>query len=325
MKVCLSRVGLLLCAVLALTAGASAQDSYPTRPITFIVPLQAGTASDLVARVVADRVSRSIGQPIVIENVVGGGGGIGARRVAVADRAGYTIGAFNNGVPAILPHMGGNLGFDPLKDVEPVTLLAGFPSVLIVNKDLPVKNLQDLIAYAKKNPGKLNYASVGAGSPQHLAMEQLAAEAGIEMAHVPYRGGAQATQAISVGEVNAFWIALSVAKPFIDAGTVRAIAIGERKRIAALPDVPTVRESGLSDYEYSPWLGLYVTAGTPKPIVERLYKEFTAALNDPDVRERIAKSGLEVRMSTGAELLALSQEESKQMAKLIPRLNLAKP
>jgi tripartite-type tricarboxylate transporter receptor subunit TctC len=278
-----------------------------------------------VARVVADRVSRSFGQTIVIENVVGGGGGIGARRVATADRNGYVIGAFNNGVAAILPHMFTNLGFDPLKDVEPVTLLAGFPSVLIVNKDLPVKNLQDLIAYAKKEPGKLNYASVGVGSPQHLAMEQLAAEAGIKMTHVPYRGGAQATQAISVGEANVFWIALSVAKPFIEAGTVRAIAVGERKRVAALPNVQTVREGGLPDYEYSPWLGLYVTAGTPKPVVERLHKEFTAALSDPEVRDRIAKSGLEPRTSTGAELLALSLAENKLMAKLVPQLNLAKP
>ncbi len=164
----------------------------PARPITLIVPLQAGTASDLVARILSDKVGAKIGQPIVVENAPGAGGATGSLRVARAAPDGYTIGALNNGIHTVLPHIVAKLPFEPFKDFEPVTQLARFPSVLIVNKDLPAQTLKDFIALAKKDPGKLNHASVGPGSPQHLAMEQLKADAGIDMTHVPYRGGAQA-------------------------------------------------------------------------------------------------------------------------------------
>jgi tripartite-type tricarboxylate transporter receptor subunit TctC len=303
-----------------MAASAASQTTYPTRVVTLIVPLQAGTASDLVGRVLAEKVGGKLGKQIVVENITGGGGGVGAQRVAKSEPDGYTLGAFNNGVHTILPHMSTRLQFEPTRDFAPITLLAGFPSVLIVNRDLPATSLKDLIALAKQSPGKLNYASVGVGSPQHIAMEQLKADAGIDMTHVPYRGGAQATQAISTGEVNAFWIATSVALPFIQAGAVRAIAVGERERTKTLPDVPTVAESGLPEYEYSPVLALFAPTGTPSDILSLLHREFTDALRQPDVIKRLQAAGLEPRTSSPAELQKWLQTESVRMAPVVKRV-----
>jgi tripartite-type tricarboxylate transporter receptor subunit TctC len=303
----------------ALSRIASAQ-AYPAHPVTIVVPLQAGTASDLVIRVLVDKMSPRIGQPIIVDNVAGGGGGLGAQRVAKAPPNGYVLGAFNNGVHTILPYLGTRLGFDPFKDFVPITLLVGIPSVLIVNSVLPVRSLSELIALAKQSPGKLNYASVGPGSPQHLAMEQLKEAAGIDLTHVPYRGGGQATLAIAQNEVNAFWIATSVALPFIQAGTVRALAVGETHRIPTLPDVPTAAEAGLPGYAYAPWLALFAPAGTPVSVVDFLRRQFTDALSEPDVRERLAAQGLEGRTSTGEQLATLIADEARRMEPFAKRI-----
>lgn len=308
---------------LTLTGAAVAQSTYPNRAVTVVVPLQAGTASDLVARVVADRFSARTGKQMVIENITGGGGGTGAIRVARADADGYVLGAFNNGIHSILPHMGNKLAFEPFGDFVPVTLLARFPSVLIVNKDLQVNSLRDLITLAKKDPGKLNYASVGVGSPQHLAMEQLKADAGIDLLHVPYRGGAQATQAVATGEVNVFWIATSVALPFIQAGTVKAIAVGELKRTKTLPDVPTVDESGIKGYEYSPILALFAPKGTPAAAIDYLRREITTTLKDNETVSRLEAAGLLVQIATPQEVEQMLKAESERMAPLIRKLGVA--
>ena len=306
------------------TTPALAQANYPVRSITLVVPLQAGTASDLVARILSEKVGAKIGQPIVVENVPGAGGATGSLRVARAAPDGYTIGALNNGIHTVLPHVIAKLPFEPFKDFEPITQLARFPSVLIVNKDLPVQTVKELIALAKKDPGKLNYASVGPGSPQHLAMEQLKSDAGIEMTHVPYRGGAQATQAIAAGEVNAFWIATSVALPFIEAGTVRVLAVGDKSRTTTLPNVPTVDEAAIPGYEYSASLALFAPAGTPKQVLDLLRREFTAALNDPDTMAKLRKAGLEGRSSTSEELLAWLKAETARVQNLVERVGLQK-
>jgi tripartite-type tricarboxylate transporter receptor subunit TctC len=318
------RLALTACAavIAATLSPAFAQSDFPNRPITLMVPLQVATASDLVARVLAQNFGERTGKTMIVENVVGGGGGIGAQRVARARPDGYTLGAFNNGVHTILPATGMKLGFEPFDDFVPVTLLARFPSVLIVNTALPVNTLQDLIALAKKEPGKLSYASVGVGSPQHLAMEQLKADAGIDLLHIPYRGGAQATQAISTGEVNAFWIATSVALPFLQAKTVRALAVGERTRTKALPDVPTVDEAGVKGYEYSPTLALFAPKGTPPEVVAYLAREFTTSLSDPEVIKRLEAAGLEPQASSGAELQASLAAEAKRMAPLVKKLGI---
>jgi tripartite-type tricarboxylate transporter receptor subunit TctC len=308
-------------AVSSLSRFAYAQN-YPARPITIIVPLQAGTASDLVVRVLCEKVGSKLARQFVVENVVGAGGMIGAQRVAKSEPNGYMLGAFNNAIHAILPFANPTLPFDPMKDFVPITMLAILPSVLIVNPRLPAKTFQEFIALAKSSPGRLTYASVAPGSPQHLAMEQLKADAKIDLIHVPYRGGAQATLAIASDEVNAFWIATSVALPFIQEGKVRALAVGGRAREATLPGVPTLAEAGVPDYEYLPWLGLFARTGTPSPVLDLLRKEFGDALASPDVRERLASQGLEPRTSSPDELLALITEERARTAPLIRKLGL---
>jgi tripartite-type tricarboxylate transporter receptor subunit TctC len=309
--------GLLTAAV----ASSPAQSNFPNRPIVMVVPLQAGTASDLVARIIAQDFSERTGKTMLIENVLGGGGGIGAARVARSTPDGYTIGAFNSGIHTILPYTGMKLGFEPFEDLIPVTVMARFPSVLIVNNDLPVKNVAELIALAKKDPGKLNYASVGVGSPQHVAMEQLKSDAGIDMLHVPYRGGAAATQAIATGEVNVFWIAVSVAQPFIEAKTVRAIAVGDDVRTKIFPDVPTVAET-IKGYDYMPIFALFAPKGTPPDVVAYLYKEITTSLKQPAVLARMEAAGLEARTSTGAELNSALEKEAKRLGPIVKKLGI---
>lgn len=320
LKVCV-RLALCAVALVAAIVPSTAQSNYPNRPITLIVPLQAGTASDLVARVLAQDIADRTGKTILIENIIGGGGGIGAARVARSAPDGYTLGAFNSGIHTILPFTGMKLGFEPFTDLLPITVLARFPSVLIVNPGLPVNSVAELIALAKKDPGKLNYASVGVGSPQHVAMEQLKADAGIAMQHVPYRGGAAATQAIATGEVNVFWIAVSVALPFIQAKTVRAIAVGDDVRTKIFPDVPTVGET-IKGYDYMPIFALFAPKGTPPEIVSYVHREFTTSLKKPEVIKRLEAAGLEAHTSSPAELQAALAKEAKRLGPLVKKLGI---
>ena len=306
--------------LLGAVTSAHAQPEYPSRSITLVVPLQAGTASDLVARVLAQNFSARTGKQTTIENITGGGGGTGALRVARADPDGHTLGAFNNGVHTILPFSTARLAFDPFRDFAPITLLARFPSVLIASPALQIRSLPELVTLARSKPGKLNYASVGVGSPQHLAMEQLKADAGIDMLHVPYRGGAQATQAIASGEVDVFWIATSVALPFIQAGTVRALAVGESTRTDTLPDVPTVDEAGVKGYRYSPTLALFAPKGTPPGALSYLHREVTISLRDPEVVRTLERSGLKVELSSAAELESALAAEARTMGPLVKKL-----
>jgi len=310
-------------AIAALSTAAMAQN-FPTRPILIVVPVQAATASDLVARVVAEKASAKLGQPVVVENVVGAGGALGATRVARANPDGYTLGLFNRGVHTVLPHLQPQLPFNPWKDFVPVTQLADVPSTLIANPKLGVKTLPELIALAKKSPGRLNYASVGNGSPQHIGMEHLMQEAGIEMTHVPYKGGATATAAIVSGEVDVFWIATSVSLGFIRNGQVRALAVGEKTRTTFLPDVPTVAEQGLPNYAYTGWFSLFAPSATPEPVLAILQKAIAEVLADPEVIARLADGGMTARSSTGAHVNDLLTEEEKRVRPVLRRIGLIK-
>jgi tripartite-type tricarboxylate transporter receptor subunit TctC len=305
----------------AFAVGAQAEN-YPSRPITLVVAVQAGTAGDLVGRVLADAVGATLGQRIVVENVVGAGGAIGAQRVARAQPDGYVLGLFNSGVHAILPNVGTPLNFDPWTDLAAVTLLVETASVLIARPTLKANSLRELMATAKQAPGTLNYASVGHGSPQHMAMEQLNADAGVDMTHVPYRGGSHATLAISQSEVDVFWINTSVALPFIQAGTVRALAVGSRSRLQILPDVPTVREQGYPKYEYTGLYTLFAPGRTPSAIVDTLNKAFAAALADPKVIELLTQRGFTPHPTSGAEVVELLREESGRLAPILKRIGM---
>ena len=309
----------ILCCVFATAANA---ETYPARPITLIVAVQAGTAGDLVGRVLAESVGNKLGQRIVVENIVGAGGAIGAQRVVRAQPDGYTLGLFNNGIHAILPNMGQPMAFDPWTDLAAVTALVETNSVLIAPPNSKANTLHDLIAMAKAAPNKLNYASVAFGSPQHLAMEQLKSDAGIEMTHVPYRGGAQATMAIAQGEVDVFWINTSVALPFIETGKVKPLAVGSRQRVAVLPNVPTVREQGLPNYEYAGLYSLFAPAKTPQPVIDTLAKAFADGLNDPKVAAILKQQGFTPHPSTGAEAVALLRQDNARIAPIMKRIGM---
>jgi tripartite-type tricarboxylate transporter receptor subunit TctC len=313
-----SAMAILCCAFIATAQAAT----FPTRPIMLVVAVQAGTAGDLVGRVLANSVGDKLGQPIVVENVVGAGGAIGAQRVARANPDGYTLALLNNGVHSILPNMGQPMGFDPWTDLAPVTLLVETASVLIASPTLKANSLSELIAMAKAEPGKLNYASVAFGSPQHLAMEVLDSEAGIEMTHVPYRGGAQATLAVAQSEVDVFWINTSVALPFIQSGKVKPLAVGSRSRVAILPDVPTVREQGLPKYEYTGLYTLFAPAHTPQAVMDTLSKAFAEGLADPKVVAILKQQGFTPHPSAAAEVTALLHEDANRLAPIMKRIGM---
>jgi tripartite-type tricarboxylate transporter receptor subunit TctC len=291
-------------AALAMTiacTAASAQD-YPTRAITVIIPFAGGSASDVVSRIMLDRMSKSMGQPIVIENKPGAGGNSGTALAAKAAPDGYTLVGAGSGPIAANITLYKNLGYDPAKELAIVSPFAGFTIVVAASNTLPVKSLKELVAHLKANPGKLNYGSVGIGSSQHLAGEYFSQVTGTKITHVPYRNIAQFAPDLMAGTVAlGFQWFPNVAGP-IQAKGANALAVAGDTRLAALPDTPTTTEAGLAEYKVSGWFALAAPAGTPRPILERLNKELTAALADPAVREGFGKAG--------AEPMALPLEKS---------------
>jgi tripartite-type tricarboxylate transporter receptor subunit TctC len=293
---------------------AVAQD-YPVRPITLIVPYTAGGGNDAMARLVAERMGKSLGQPIVIENRGGAGGSIATRQVAKAEPDGYTLGLGGTGTLAIDPTLYPNAGYDPRKDFSPVGLIATSALVILVNPSVPAHNVQDLIALAKASPGKLNYASAGTGSGIHLGTVLFAAMAGIEITHVPYKGSGPALTDLLGGHVSIYFSSLPPAIGLIGSGKVRALAATGPKRSAILPDLPTVAESGLPGYEAVLHYGIVAPAGTPRPIVDKLSAAMRDAMASEDVRKRIATEGAEPLVMTPEEYAAdIDREETKWSA-----------
>jgi tripartite-type tricarboxylate transporter receptor subunit TctC len=274
---------------------------YPSRPITLIVPYAPGGGNDVMARGVAIRMSKTLGQPILIENHGGAGGSIGTRQVATAAPDGYTLGLGGTGTLAIDPTLYANAGYDPRKDFAPVGMIATNPMIVVVNPSLPAKNVQEFIALAKSQPGKFNYASAGTGSGIHLGTVLFAQAAGIEITHVPYRGTGPALTDLLGGHVTLYFSSLPSAVGLVKDGKLRALAVTGSKRSAAFPDVPTIAEQGLSGFEAVLHYGIIAPAGTPRPIVAKLNIALREALDDPTLSSRFA--------AEGAELLATSPEE----------------
>ena len=291
-------------ALIATCAGTLANaQQYPTRAITVIIPFAGGSASDVVSRIMFDKMSKSMGQPIIVENRPGAGGNTGTGAGAKADPDGYTLIGGGSGPVAANLTLYKNLGYDPLKDMEMISPFAGFTIVIAVSQKLPVKSLKELIDYAKAHPG-LNYGSVGIGSSQHLAGEYFAQVTGVKMQHVPYRNIAQYGPDLIAGTVPlGFQWYPNVAGPLGAKGAI-PLAVAGDKRLPALPDTPTTSEAGLPEYKVSGWFALLAPAGTPKPILEKLNKEMTDALNDPGVRK-----GFEV---AGAVTMALPLAAAKK-------------
>ena len=293
---------------------AAAQD-YPTRPITLIVPYSAGGGNDVMARVAADKMSKTLGQQIVIENRGGAGGSIATRQIAKAAPDGYTLGLGGTGTLAINPTLYPSVGYDPRKDFAPIGLIATSALVVCVHPSLPAHSIPELIALAKREPGKLTFASAGTGSGIHLAAEYLAALAGIKLVHVPYKGSAPALTDLVGGHVSMYFSSLPPALQLIREGKVRALAVTGAKRSPLLADLPTVAEAALPGYEAVLHYGIVAPAGTPRPVVDKLSAALRAAVMSDDLRTKLADDGAEPLVSTPEEYAAdIDREETKWSA-----------
>jgi tripartite-type tricarboxylate transporter receptor subunit TctC len=299
---------------LALLGFAQAQD-YPTRPITLVVPYAAGGGNDVMARIVAEKMSRSLGQQIVIENKGGAGGSIATRHVAKAAPDGYTLGLGGTGTLAINPTLYPNVGYDPRRDFAPVGLIATSALVVLVHPSVQATTIPELIALAKREPGKLNYASAGSGSGIHLGSELLAQMAGIKLTHIPYKGSSPALTDLIGGHVAIYLSSLPPAIALVKDGKVRALAVAGPKRSPIFPDLPTVAETALPGYEAVLHYGIVAPAGTPQLIIDKLSGALKAALAEEDVRTRIIADGAEPLPTTPAEYAAdIDREETKWSA-----------
>jgi len=292
-----------------------AQTRYPRHPITLIVPYAPGGGNDVVARAVAEPMSKSLGQTLVIENRGGGGGSIGTRMVAKAAPDGYTLGLGGTGTLAIDPTLYPNVGYDPRKDFAPVGLIATTPLIVLVNQSVPARNVQELIALAKAQPGKLNYASAGIGTGIHLGTVLFAETAGITLTHIPYKGSGPALTDLLGGYVQIFFSSLPPAIGLVKDGRLRALGVTGLKRTASLPDVPTVAEQGLPGFEAVLHYGIVAPAGTPQPIIDTLSASLRAALRDSRVHDHLATEGAEPLPTSPAEYAAdIDREETKWSA-----------
>src|SRR5471032_1826718 len=297
-----------------LAARAQATD-YPNHPITLIVPYAPGGGNDVLARGVAEPMSKALGQPIVIENHGGAGGSIGTRQVAKSAPDGYTLGLGGTGTLAIDPTLYAKAGYDPRKDFAPVGLIATSPLISVVNPSLPARNVQELIALAKAEPGKLNYASAGTGSGIHLGTVLFAQAAGIDLTHVPYRGTGPALTDLLGGHVTLYFSSLPSAVGLVKDGKLRALAVTGSKRSATFPNVPTVAEQGLPGFDAVLHYGIIAPAGTPRPIVAKLNTALREALGDATLSSRFAAEGAEPLATTPEEYAAdIDREETKWSA-----------
>jgi len=301
----------------ALSGAASAQD-YPSKPILFLMPLQAGSAVDVMVRIVAEKMGAGIGRQIIVENQPGAAGMIGAERVKRAVPDGYTVGVLNDSILTMIPNVR-PVPYDPVKDYAPVGVVAGITWVLVANNDLPVKSVGELVAHAKARPGKLDYSSGGVGSPQHVAMEAFKAATGVYLVHIPYRGATQAALDVISNQVQVHFSAVSIVQPYINAGRVRALGVPSARRSPLLPNVPTMAEAGLPGFEWRTWASLVVPVGTPRPIVERLNAELVKAVNSPDVRDKLIAQGLEPVGSPPETVTKWTQDGLKRMKAIVDR------
>jgi tripartite-type tricarboxylate transporter receptor subunit TctC len=290
--------------LLAVASFAARADAWPTGPVHLIVPFGPGSTPDVVARLVADKLSSKIGQPVIVENKTGAAGNIGTGEVARAKPDGETIGLSIAGPLGVNSMLFRKLPYDPRHDLAPVTIAATQPSVLVVSPKLGVDSTQQLLELLRKEPGKLNYASMGAGTISHLAMEALAARSGTRIVHVPYSGSGPAVLALLSGDAQLACLPAAAVIPQIKAGKLKALAVATEKRSAILPDLPTLAEAGLKNVYAEAWMGFVVPAKTPRPIVDRLHDDIVAILEEPDVRKKLAASSMDVVADTPAQMRA---------------------
>lgn len=309
-------IRILACASAVLASPAAFAASYPERPVKMLVPLASGSAVDIVARLLAEKMTGSLGQSVFVEDEPGAAGMIGMRTVARSAPDGYTIIVANDSVLTMVPQVKLNTGYDPIKDFEPVGRLVNIPFGLIAGKDFPAHDMKALIALAKARDGSLDYASAGIGSPQHIAMELLMRDAGIKLTHVPYKGITAAVQDIMGGHVPFGFTAMSAVVPQINSGAIQLLGVSTANRLAQVPNSPTIAET-VPGYQFVAWCALFVPARTPRDIVDKLNAAMQAALRQPDVKKRLADLGFEIAASTPDELGAYLRQEYKRTGDLI--------
>lgn len=314
----------LLCTLIGWNAGmpAAQAQQYPARPIRIVVSFAPGGSVDLVARLMGQKLQEAWGQQVVIDNRPGAGGNLSAELVAKAAPDGYTL-YMSSASFVVNASLYEKLPYDPVKDFEPVSLIASVQNVLVAHPSLPAKTVKELIALAKRAPGRINYASTGSGSSGHLTMELLKSMAGIDLTHVPYKVIGQATSDLIAGQISLWFPSLPGALPHITAGKMTALAVSGARRSPALPQAPTVAEAGIAGFEAVTWYPLLAPANTPKPIVDRLNAQVVAILNAGDVRERLTAQGVEPVGSTPAQLAQHIRTELPKWAKVV-RLSGAK-
>ena len=309
----------VLCALAALVAPAAAQQTYPTKPVRVIVSFPPGSTPDIAARTIAPTLHQALGQPFVVENRSGAAGNIGADAVAKAAPDGYTLLVSTNGPIAINQLLYPELPYDPMKDLAPIALLLRAPQILVIGNDVPATDFKSFLAYAKANPGKMSYGSVGNGSASHLTMEDLASRTDIDIVHVPYRGFAAAATDLVGGRIQAMFAIASGVLPQIEAGKMKAIAITAEKRWPAAPHIPTLGELGYSGADSYAWIGLLAPAKTPREIIEHLEAATLKALAAPEQRQGLEKQGFEVVGSNAEAFDKYRRAEATRWGEVIKR------
>jgi tripartite-type tricarboxylate transporter receptor subunit TctC len=312
LRALVSCVALSLCAM-----SVSAQDLYPSKPVHLIVTTAAGGAGDLVARAVAERLSESMRQPVVVENQPAGNGGIAAGQVARAAPDGYTLLSLVDSTLTINPHLYRNLPYDPSRDFAPVSIITTLPLVLVTNASVQANNVRELIAFAKANPGKLNYASTGVGTVLHIGMELFKLVTKTDIVHVPYRATTAAMADLMGGRIDIILIGQSSVKPLMEAGKLKILAIASAQRSPLMPEIPTLEEAGVPGYEVRSWFGMLVPAKTPQPVIDRLSREIKKAASDPRFVAALAPQGMQIIASSPEEMLVATQADSKKWSEVI--------
>jgi tripartite-type tricarboxylate transporter receptor subunit TctC len=300
---------------------AQAQEAYPSKPVRLILPFPPGGSTDILGRVVAEQLSARLGQPVVTDNRGGAGGNVGAEAAARAAPDGYTL-LFAATTLAISPSLYAKLPYDPVKDLTPISLIATVPNVLITHPAVPARTLQEFIALARAKPGELNYGSGGSGTSNHLGGELFNMVAGVKLVHIPYKGVNLAMNDAMAGNIQLVVIGIPAAAPQIKAGKLRALAVLAPQRSPTLPEVPTVAEAGLPDFDVTTWYGLLAPAGTPRPIVARLNAEIVRVMNAPELKERLAAMAAEPRTTTPEEFAAYIGEEIAKWGDVVRKAGL---
>jgi len=309
-----------LVALLAMVSIAHAQESYPSKPVRFILPFPPGGPTDILGRLISERLTVQLGQPVVIENRGGAGGNVGAEAAAKSAPDGYTIVLVAPSL-AISPTLYTKLNYDPVKDLAPISLVATVPNVVVTQTAHPA-TLREFIAAAKAKPGVMNFGSGGSGTSNHLAGELFNILAGTKLTHVPYKGVNLAMQDVMAGRIDLVVIGVPAAAPHVKAGKLRALAVIAPQRLPALPEVPTVTEAGLPGFEVTTWYGILAPAGTPRPIIARLNAELVKAMHSPEMKERLAGIGTDAVTTTPEEFAAYIQAEIAKWGDVIRKANL---